>query len=241
VNDFKASGIKQVLAARITGTIDTAFPNGPPPPQPGDNQASPAAPPALVKQSQKPIDIIVVADTDLLGNDMNVDDQGQPVTQNTDFIINALDSLSGGGQLIALRSHGVSFRPFTTVDAIEAAANEKYRTTQEKLQADLKDTQDKLAALRGQNGATDAGSTPAEGTSAQQQQAIAQFNQRIVDVRQQLRNVSGELRAEIDALGDQLRLINILGIPVLIIIVGIIASIWRRLRLSRYLRRRQPS
>jgi ABC-type uncharacterized transport system involved in gliding motility auxiliary subunit len=237
---YKPLGTPQVLAARITGSVDTAFPGGPPPvPPSSDDAPPPAPPPALIAHSQKPLNVIVVADTDLLGDELNIDPAtGQQNTQNTDFVINALDSLGGGGELIALRSHGVTFRPFTTIDKIEAAANDKYRDTEQKLQADLQDTQNKLAALRNQAGTSANGGASIEGLSAEQQKTIAQFNQRIVDVRQQLRNVRGALRAEIDALGDRLRMIDILAVPLLIVLVGIGVSLWRYVRLSRYLRRK---
>jgi ABC-type uncharacterized transport system involved in gliding motility auxiliary subunit len=240
VSAFKSSGIAQVLAARVTGTVDTVFSAVPPPPQSqDDNGQPPAPPPPLIRRSQKPLNVIVVADTDMLADELNINpNTGQPTSQNTDFVINALDSLEGGGELIALRSQGVSFRPFTTVDKIEAAANEKYRATEEKLQADLKDTQGRLAAMRAQAGSqnTASGGPPGEALSAQQQQTIAQFNQRIVEVRQQLRDTRGSLRTEIDALGNWLRLINILAVPAIIVLVGIGASLWRQIRLSRYLR-----
>jgi ABC-type uncharacterized transport system involved in gliding motility auxiliary subunit len=238
---FKASGTRQILATRITGAVDTLFVNGPPPVQPSSdpNAPPPADPPPLIKHSQKPLNVIVVADTDMLADDLNINpSSGQPSTQNADFVVNALDSLVGGGELITLRSHGISFRPFTTVDRIEAAANDKYRNTQEKLQADLKDTQDKLAAMRAQAGPSASAGSSVETVSVQQAQTIAQFNQRIVDVRQQLRDTQGALRAEIDTLGNWLRLINILAVPVLIVLVGIGASLWRYARLSRYLRRK---
>jgi ABC-type uncharacterized transport system involved in gliding motility auxiliary subunit len=242
---YKPLGTPQVLSARIVGPVDTAFPDGPPPvqPDPNDDGPPPADPPALLAHSEKPIDVIVVSDVDLLGNELNVDpNSGQPNTQNMDFVINALDSLTGGVELIALRSQGVTFRPFTTIDKIEAAANEKYRATEQKLQADLKDTQEKLAALRNQSGVPQAasGGTSIEGLSTEQQKTIAQFNQRIIDVRQQLRDVRGAVRAEIDALGQNLRMINILALPLLIILIGIGVALWRYVRLSRYLRR-QPS
>ena len=200
-------------------------------------------PPPLVSHSEKPLNVIIVGDTDLLSDDLNVSQTGQQTTQNSDFVINALDSLTGGGQLIALRGQGISFRPFTTIDKIEAAANEKYRATEDRLQKELNDTQEELAALLAKSGGVDAatGEVSLEGISAEQEQAIAQFNQRLVEVRQQLRDVRGALRAEIDALGDRLRLINILAIPVMIVLIGIAAFAWRRFRLARYLRRRMAS
>jgi ABC-type uncharacterized transport system involved in gliding motility auxiliary subunit len=238
--NYKPSGVQQVLAVRVTGEVDTAFPDGAPaPPPPSENADTPLPQPTLVKHSEKPLDVIVVGDTDLLSDDLNIGPSGQQVTQNSDFVINALDSLTGGGQLIALRGQGISFRPFTTVDRIEAAANEKYRATEDRLQTELKDTQEKLAALLAQNGGAEAaGSEPSlQDPSAEQQAAIAQFNQRLVEVRQQLRDVRGALRSEIDALGDRLRLINILAVPLLIILAGILIFGWQRYRLTRYLRR----
>jgi ABC-type uncharacterized transport system involved in gliding motility auxiliary subunit len=233
---YKPSGVAQVLAARVTGEVDTAFPDGaPPPPPPSASGETPPPAPELVKHSEKPLNVIVVGDTDLLSDDMNVSQSGQQVTQNSDFVINALDSLTGGGQLIALRGQGLSFRPFTTVDKIEAAANEKYRSTEDRLQTELKSTQEKLAAALARNGGGEG--APGE-PSTDQQQAIAQFNQQLVEVRQQLRDVRGALRSEIDALGDRLRLINIVAVPIVIVLAGIIVFAWRRYRLSRYLRRR---
>jgi ABC-type uncharacterized transport system involved in gliding motility auxiliary subunit len=240
---YKPSGVAEVLAARVTGEVDTAFPDGappPPPPPPGDTAQTPSPPPELVKHSEKPLNVIVAGDTDLLSDDLNVSQSGQQTTQNSDFVINALDSVTGGGQLIALRGQGLSFRPFTTVDKIEAAANEKYRSTEDRLQTELKSTQEKLAAALARNGGADpAGGEGAPGEpSTDQQQAIAQFNQQLVEVRQQLRDVRGALRSEIDALGDRLRLINIAAVPIVIVLAGIIVFAWRRYRLSRYLRRR---
>jgi ABC-type uncharacterized transport system involved in gliding motility auxiliary subunit len=239
--NYAPSGVVQVLAVRLTGEVDTAFPDGAPPaPPPNDAGETPPPPPPLVRHSQKPLNVIIVGDTDLLSNDLNISDSGQQTTQNSDFVINALDSLTGGGQLIALRGQGISFRPFTRVDQIEAAANDKYRATEDRLQTELKDTQDKLTALLAQNAGGDgaAGAPALQETSPEQEEAIAQFNQRLVEVRQQLRDVRGALRGEIDALGDSLRLINIAAVPIAIVLVGIIIFAWRRQRLSRYLRRR---
>lgn len=239
---YAPSGIQLVLAARVTGEVETAFPEGPPAtPEPSGNDGEPQPPPpTLVARSEKPLNVIIVGDTDLLSDDLNVSQSGQQTTQNSDFVINGLDSLTGGGQLIALRGHGLSFRPFSTVDSIEAAANEKYRATEERLQTELQDTQDQLATLLAQNGSVTAGNgeTLLAVPSTDQQQAISDFNQRIVEVRQQLRDVRLALRAEIDALGERLRLINILAVPIVIVLAGIAVFAWRQFRLSRYLRRR---
>jgi hypothetical protein len=70
----------------------------------------------------------------------------------------------------------------------------------------------------------------------QQQQAVEEYNDRIVDIRQSLREVRGALRQEINALGSRLQLINILAAPLIIGLIGIGVALWRRARLARYLR-----
>jgi ABC-type uncharacterized transport system involved in gliding motility auxiliary subunit len=65
--DFKPDGKRYMLAARIGGIADTAFPGGPPPApaKTGMPAATKPAPPPL-KRSARPINVIVVADADML-------------------------------------------------------------------------------------------------------------------------------------------------------------------------------
>ncbi len=88
VNMFQASGARQILAARITGPVNSAYPDGPP--QTADAAAS-AATPAFVARSEGPINVVIVTDTDMLADDLNVDSTGQSTTQNADFVSNALE------------------------------------------------------------------------------------------------------------------------------------------------------
>jgi ABC-type uncharacterized transport system involved in gliding motility auxiliary subunit/ABC-type transport system involved in multi-copper enzyme maturation permease subunit len=235
VNMFQPSGEIQFIAARITGPVATAFPDGPPPaPAPQAGAAPPPPPPVLLTRSEGPINVIVVSDADMLANGLNVNETGRPTTQNADFVINAIDSLTGGGALIGLRGRGLSFRPFTRLDELERAAES--RATEQQLQAELRETEARLAELQAQALAPDGQLAV---LSRQQQETVTQFNQRIVDVRRELREVQGALRQDIDALSNQLQLINILGAPVLIILIGLAVAGWQRMRLWRYLRMRQ--
>ncbi|MGD9740669.1 MAG: Gldg family protein [Bauldia sp.] len=237
VDEFVAGGAPLAMAARITGQVSTAFPEGAPPvPAPGPDEQPPPDPPELIARSEGPISVIIVADTDLLADDVNIDDTGASITQNADFVINALDNLTNGGELIALRGRGVSLRPFTTLDAIEAAAAERNRSIEAQLQAELAETEAQLATVRGQALTPDgqiAALTP------QQRETVDAFNQRILEVREELRDVRADLRSEIDAIGNRLRLINILAAPVLVILLGLGVALWQRLRVARHLGRRK--
>ncbi len=239
VNTFVSSGTRQVVAVRLAGPVTTAFPDGPPPqPQPEAGQPAPAAPPALITQSEGPISVIVVADADMLADNLNVNARRTPTTQNADFLVNAVDALVGGGELISLRSRGLSYRPFVRLDDLERAAEGRYRATEQQLQAELDETEARLAELRSQAATAD---MPIGALTRQQQEAVDAFNQRIVEVRQELREVRAALREEIEAMGSRLQLINVLAAPLLVALIGIGLALWRRARLAQYLRGRRAA
>ncbi|MFO1184053.1 MAG: Gldg family protein [Bauldia sp.] len=234
---FKPSGVRQVLAARVSGPANTAFPTGQPPATPSanpDQQPRPAAPKPQVLRSVKPINVIVVADTDMLNNNYVVSESGLPNSNNADFVINALDNITGGTALLELRGRGLSFRPFTTVEAMERAAQAKFRATEEQRQRELDEAQSQLKALQGPN----QGAPGEFGTLTQaQQETIARANRRILQLREQLRDVRASLNADIEDLQKRLQVVNILLIPILVALAGVVYAVWRRVRLSRYIKK----
>ena len=147
LRDFKPGGKRLVLAAHVTGPADTAFPDGPPKEEKKDEAKGDAAAPKpedkpkeapapQIKTAAQPINVIVVADTDILEDRFWVQVQdffGQrvevPVANNGDFVTNAVDVLAGGNDLISLRSRGTSARPFELVDTIQRTADDKYQAT----------------------------------------------------------------------------------------------------------------
>jgi ABC-type uncharacterized transport system involved in gliding motility auxiliary subunit len=250
LHDFKPGGEKLVLAAQVTGTAETAFPDGPPKDEKKDadkkdssakpadakpadaksgDAAAPAGPPQI-KTSAKPIDVIVVADTDVLEDrfwEQSQDFFGQtvviPVANNGDFVANALDSLAGGDDLIALRSRGTSARPFTLVADIQRSADARYQATEKDLQTKLKDTQDKIKQLQDQGG------RPGAAIDKEQEQAIDNFRTDMLSIRQQLRQVQLALRQDIDRLQAVTEFFDIALVPILVAIVAIIIG-WLRFR-----------
>src|SRR5581483_7690385 len=68
-DNFHPTGERYTLAARVTGNVKSAFPAGPP------AGVQPAAGETPLKASAKPLDLIVVADTDLLADFLWVREQ----------------------------------------------------------------------------------------------------------------------------------------------------------------------
>lgn len=216
--DFKPSGERLVLAARLTGELTTAFPD-----RKADN---------WLTKSVKPANIIVVADTDLLTDRLWVqasDFFGQRLlnafANNGDFIINAVDNLVGSADLIAVRARGRSSRPFDRVDALERGADERFRAKERELETELSATEKRLAALKASR---DESGQPV--LSADQQAELGRFEAEKVRIRRELRAVRRELAADIEALGARLRFINILLVPILLTIVVLVVYGMRRRR-----------
>jgi len=250
LDNFKSSGERYTLAARITGPAETAFPDGPP--KPKEDQKSSAAQPAAtdaakkddpaetvaapqLKEAKQPINVIVVADTDMLDDRFwaqTSDFFGQqvvvPTASNGDFVANALEVLAGGNDLISLRSRGTAARPFTRIEAIQRAAEAQYRANEKALEDKLKATEDKIKDIQ-QN---------KEGTvtlTAEQSQAIDNFRGEMLRTRQQLRVVQLALRQDIDLEKAKLEFYDIAAIPIL---VGIIAVVLGLVRINR---RKRPT
>ncbi|WP_339869348.1 Gldg family protein [Pseudohongiella nitratireducens] len=176
-----------------------------------------------LSESDGDIAVIVVSDSDLLADRMWAQSQqvlGQRVinafASNGDFIINALDNLSGSTELVNIRSRGRYARPFTRVLALQREADERLRQEETALLERLSQTEQQLMALN-QEGAN--------GISPEQEAQIDQFMQQQMETRRQLRDVQFQLNQEIDELGTILKMINTALIPALLIIAVLILSL----------------
>jgi ABC-type uncharacterized transport system involved in gliding motility auxiliary subunit len=255
LNGFKSEGKALTLAARVTGPAQTAFPDGPPKPEEdkskeaADNPAAadkkpPDPLPPQVKEAVKPIGVVVVADTDMLADRFWVEVQdfvgqrvGVPSANNGDLVTNAIDTLSGGEDLIGLRTRGTAVRPFTLVQSLQRAADERYQDTEKGLEQKLKDTQAKIKDLSGRGDtAAPAADTTADGASLEQAQTLDNFRGELLKVRRQLREVQLALRQDIDRLKAEVEFVDIVFIPIL---VGVAAIVLGLLRMNRRRRRAQ--
>ncbi len=217
--ELEPTGARYVLAARISGPAKTAFADGIEGREKG-------------LQSAENINVIVVADTDMLSDRMWVQVQNffgqrmpQPWADNGSFTINALDNLSGSDALISVRSRGNFNRPFTVVDNLQRSAQERFRKKEQQLQARLAATEEKLFALQQ---ATD----PAQDLQLtdEQQSTLEQFLAEKLQLRKELREVRYQLNADIEALGSKLKFFNIAVMPIVLTFILILFGLIRRMR-----------
>ncbi|MHC5349595.1 GldG family protein [Metapseudomonas furukawaii] len=219
IRELKPTGERYTLAARISGPAGSAFPDGIEGRKDG-------------LKSAENINVIAVADTDMLSDRMWVQVQDffgqrvpQPWADNSGFAINALDNLAGSDALISVRSRGRFSRPFEVVEQLQRDAEVKFREQEQALQQRLADTEQKLASLQqNQDPAKALELTP------EQQAALQQFVQEKLRIRKELREVRFQLNASIEDLGRTLKFINIALVPLLLTLGVLVLWLWRRRR-----------
>ena len=233
-NGFAPSGESYVLAARVSGQLRTAFPDGPPPDtvsaEPGEAPVSRDSGDHVV-ESVEPANLIVVGDVDMLADNLWVQVQsffGQQIANafasNGAFVLNSLENLSGSSDLIGVRSRESYTRPFTRVEALRVDAESRFRETEERLQNELDETEQRLVEL--QSTREDSGNIL---LSPEQQDEIDRFIDQRADIRRELRAVQRGLDRDIERLGTVLKVINIGLVPLLLAIFAMFAA-WRRNR-----------
>jgi len=213
-----------VVAARVSGNATSAFAAGPP--------AGVTAAPDALKASAKPLNVIVIADSDLLadfmwGQQANFFGQSifQPFANNGELVWNALDNLAGSNDLISIRGRASYSRPFDRVDTLRRDADAQFRAKELQLEAELTQTEETLTKLQtAQPGGGDAI------LSADQAREIERFQQEKLRIRKELRAVKSGLERDIKSLGMWMKFINIVLVPGLFACLAVLVASWHRRR-----------
>jgi ABC-type uncharacterized transport system involved in gliding motility auxiliary subunit len=215
---YQPAGAPFVIAARLSGKLNTAFPER--------KEAG------ALTESMGESQIVLVADTDLLSDRLWVQVRpffGQQVmnafANNGDFAVNALDNIAGSGDLISIRGRATSQRPFTTVESLRRNADERFRAKEQELQQELSETERKLTELQSSKS-----EDQAQILSPEQKAELDNFLQRKLEIRKELRQVRRQLDAEIESLGTRLKIINIVLVPLLVTFAALAFAWWRNQR-----------
>ena len=223
LKEFKSENKKFILTARVKGEFSSSF---------KDEELSKLGIDTKnhIKKSNNS-NIIVFSDTDLLSDitwltrqDMFGRSNIIPTADNGRLVMNAIESMSGGKNLIGLRGRGVSNRPFLVVENLQKNAELLLKEKEDFLKNELEETEAKLQQLKDSN-------SNEENISIEKTQTIDNFNKKIFTIRKDLREVQRELGENIKKLETNLKLINIWLMPLLVIIIF---YIFKYISLRRY-------
>ena len=251
VRKFKSSDKEKILALRLSGKFKTAFPDGKPkkedkPDEPkaeekkdeekkdeekkDEEKKDDAAPLKEMAEGKSGV-VILVADTDFMFDAFSVQMLGpqmaMPFNGNLPLAMNIVDQVAGDTRLVQIRSRGPNRRPFTKINDIQVAAEERIKDEVARLQEKADEANKKLSELQ-------AAKDPKQQNflSPEQQAQIDEFRQEQVNASKQIRELRKGARAEIDSKLARLKALNIGIVPGLIAVIGLTVYIVRRIATS---------
>ena len=243
-----------MLACRISGKLKTNFPEGivvqddsaegeedkekgdgekkddKKPPETKDKRLQP------VKEAAKEATVLVFADVDMLTDMLAYQNTFFGMAQvgdNASLVLNALEFLGGGGDLIAIRSRGQFLRPFTVVDDIETQAEKATAEEKALLQKKIDGIEGNLRKLG--SGADE------KNVKLVRTAALAErhkLEEAVRDARKQLRMLNAGKREQIESLKFWLQFHNFLWAPAVVLAIAITLAIVRYVNARYYAARR---
>lgn len=230
LKDFQSQDKSYIIGARIKGEFDSAF--------------SMEEIKKIELDTNKHINnikdanIILFADTDLLSDNTWISEQDMfgrnsitPIADNGRMVVNSIESMSGGRNLIGLRGRGSSNRPFLVIEDLQKIAELSFREKQISLQNELQGTEDKLKEIQ----SNQLGSS--ESKTSEQNKAIEEFQRKILSIRKQLRDVQRQLNADIERLENNIKVLNIWTMPLIVIILYFFIKVFTEKRRKEFYRK----
>ena len=143
---------------------------------------------------------------------------------NLSLFLGAVELLSGGGDLIAVRNRASTTRPFTTMDKKKNEVEAQYRPTMQKLETELQEATTKVSSLRGKRDEK----TQRIILDPTSQQDLDNWMKKQNDINKQIREIKKDQRKALDWEEMKLTLINLLFMPCLVVAAGLLLAMRRR-------------
>ncbi len=249
--NFTASGKKQVLGVRIAGKFKTAFPDGKPAAPAGPKEtggpeqdaSAPGAAAAAAKAPEKKADnslkeskdsernVILFSDADMLYDAfcLRQGDLGVGLITtggNLPMLLNAVEVLVGGGDLIQVRNRKSPVRPFTKLKEMRETVEEKYRPQLIEREKERQVLAEKLSKARPQLDLKKGALIVDQATMNNIKEM--EKNSKIID--KEVRNIRKEVNKEVEFRKTLIKTINVLVVPLLVGMVGLVFAMQRRTR-----------
>ena len=138
---------------------------------------------------------------------------------NLPLILNSVEILSGGGDLLQVRSRASTQRPFTKMDELREDVEKVFRPVLAQKQAEMDKIAQEMGPLRVKNGQlADPG----------QIKKLEELMKKQKDINKDIRNIKKDQNKDIDYTQSIITILNVFGVPLLVIAVGLMLAIRRR-------------
>jgi ABC-type uncharacterized transport system involved in gliding motility auxiliary subunit len=223
----------------VTGRFKSSFPDGievesesPDPNDPNETVTTTRQVTGLT-EAQEDCAVVVFSDVDFISDAIAYQSSffGKIVVgDNSALMLNAIDDLSGSGDLVSIRSRGNFKRPFVVVDEIERQAEAETAEEVAKINAQIAGFQGELQRIVS---SAKEGEEEVIGSSIVQKKKEVEL--KIHQAQRQLRQVKMTRRERIERLGNRLRQANMLVAPIVILVIAIVLGIRRGVRKRHYI------
>lgn len=246
---FRDGSEPVVMSYLITGQLKSAFPDGieipvdsnEPEQDESDNDTEATERKAKTRklkglaEASTACAVIVIADVDFIS-----DIQGGVAYQNTifgkatvsnnsDFVLNAIEYLGGSGELIAIRSRGNFRRPFTVVEKIRADAERETAAEIARRNAEIELLRTELQKIVSKAKEGEESIVAASVEKKRREAAL-----KIRKAERELNEIRKKRFEKIEQLGSTLENLNTWSAPAVILVIAIILSIRRSVLRKRY-------
>ncbi len=188
--------------------------------------AAPAAPTdgTILESSNTEGSVILFSDADMMYDAFCV--QQDPMTggliatnSNLPLILNSVEILSGGGDLLQVRSRASTQRPFTKMDELREDVEKVFRPVLAQKQAEMDKIAQEMGPLRVKNGQL---------ADPSQIKKLEELMKKQKDINKDIRNIKKDQNKDIDYTQSIITILNVFGVPLLVIAVGLMLAIRRR-------------
>jgi len=188
--------------------------------------AAPAAPTdgTILESSNTEGSVILFADADMMYDAFCV--QQDPMTggliatnSNLPLILNSVEILSGGGDLLQVRSRASTQRPFTKMDELRENVEKGFRPILAQKQGEIDKIAQEMGPLRVKNGQL---------ADPSQIKKLEELMKKQKDINKEIRNIKKDQNKDIDYTQSVITILNVFGVPLLVIAIGLMLAIRRR-------------
>jgi len=192
--------------------------------------AAPAAPKVDFLKESKNGDAVVLlfSDADMIYDSLCLQrDAFGGVSEsngNLSMMLSAIELMSGGGDLIAVRNRASTTRPFTTMQKKKSQVEDQFRPQMSKLTGELEQATAELSNLRGKFDKK----TQRIIIDPSSQAKIDDWQGKQIAIQKEIGNIKKQQRKAIDWEETKIKLVNILLMPIVVIAIGLILALNRR-------------
>lgn len=139
---------------------------------------------------------------------------------NLPMFLNTVELLSGGGDLLQVRSRSSTQRPFTKMEELRENVEKEYRPSLTQKKAEMDKIAQDMGPLQVKNGQLV--------IDPVQLQKLDTLKEKQSQIQKEIREIKKGQRKRLDSTENMIKVLNVFGVPLLVIIIGLALAIRRR-------------